>query len=61
MATEVLFSSIESDIPNIQEAILKSILKVNMLDRSLICSNILITGGIIMMPGIFERIQDECN
>ena len=53
---EVCFGDPENEEANIAASILRSILKLTMDTRVLVCQNIILSGGSSMVPGFKQRL-----
>ena len=56
---EVCFGSVYKEEANIAASILRSLLKLNVEVRVLICQNIVLAGGSCMVPGFKLRLRQE--
>mmetsp|Transcript_30042 Transcript_30042/g.53274 ORF Transcript_30042/g.53274 Transcript_30042/m.53274 type:complete len:248 (+) Transcript_30042:351-1094(+) len=56
---QVLFGTLESDSPNIAASLLKALQKSDIDLRSKLASNIIVSGGIAMLPGFIQRFYEE--
>ena len=56
---EVCFGSVFKEEANIAASILRSLLKLNVEVRVLICQNIVLAGGSCMVPGFKLRLRQE--
>jgi actin-related protein 10 len=58
-AMEICFGSVYKEEANIAASILRSLLKLNVEVRILICQNIVLSGGSCMVPGFKLRLRQE--
>ena len=55
----VLFGDIEADQDNIAATVLDSVMKSDMVLRKVLISNLVVSGGLCMIPGVLERLTEE--